>query len=91
MEKFVVDSEDTPSISAAYNSIQTGLIEATQRHHIIPDLSQLHAEFNISDYIFPPVHSPVYESSLAVFIFMSRALNKLLVDSKTFNTTCTSD
>ena len=88
MEKFEVDTENTSSISDSYNSIQAGLIAATQLHHIIPDLGQLHAEFNFPDYMLPPTHSPVYESLLDTFISISRVLDKVLVDPEAFNSAC---
>ena len=82
------NSGDLDDVKLWYDDLKSIFITCTQGREILPELSQLHKNYDFEGTILPPAHQSNYNPAKNEFRAISNVLRVLLTKTKTFETNC---
>jgi len=84
-----IDDESYGSIISWYDMIQQGMIIASNKQNVMPELRNLYPTFSFANHILPPRTSSVYKSGYMEYCSMSKALRVHITHPSTIAKCCT--
>ena len=83
-----LDDESYASVISWYDMIQQGMIIASGKRNVMPELRDLTPSFSFADHILPPSTSSVYKSGYMEYLSMSKALRIHMTHPSTISKSC---
>jgi len=84
-----IDDESYGSIISWYDMIQQGMVIASNKQNVMPELRNLYPTFSFANHILPPSTSSVYKSGYMEYLSMSKALRIHITHPSTIAKCCT--